>query len=301
MGWTEASTIQKSLIEWAEEADWEHLPGNDLPRDEHDVVIEEWAREALLALNPELVDDPESADLVLHEINQAILDANNGLVAANELLTVMLRGDHSFPTIDGVHVPRRLIDFEDPDNNRFVVADEVTITGAVKPRRFDVVYYVNGFPLVVAETKSPVKHQVSWVNAAKDIYGTYEEEYPNFFATNVFNVATEGLEFRMAPIRAYPDPDSEIWAPWGSTDDDPKEGDRPVSCRACRPAAPATRDRAGDPQGSRDVPARQRRIRGRCEVPSSLPPVRGCVGDPRESARRWGRRPDLASPGVRQD
>lgn len=223
MGFTEASTIQESLIEWAGEAGWEYTPGIDLPRDEHDVVIETWARDALLALNPDLVDDPESADLVLHNINNVILDANNGLVAANELLTVMLRGDHAFPTIDGKHVPRRLIDFDDLSADRFTVADEVTITGAVKPRRFDVVYYVNGFPLIVAETKTPVKHQVSWVNAAKDIYGTYEEEYPNFFATNVFNIATEGLEFRMAPIRAYPDPDSEIWAPWGSTEDDPRK------------------------------------------------------------------------------
>ncbi|WP_026820320.1 type I restriction endonuclease subunit R [Arthrobacter castelli] len=228
MGWTETSTIQRSLLEWAEEAGWERLDGDALPRDSHDVVIEPWAREALLALNPELVEDPESADLVLHEINQAVLDAHNGLVAANELLTVVLRGDHSFPTIDGKHVPRRLIDFEDPENNRFVVADEVTISGAVKPRRFDVVYYVNGFPLVVAETKTPVKQQVSWVNAAKDIYDVYEEEYPNFFATNVFNVATEGLELRMAPIRAYPDPDSEIWAPWGSTEDDPQKVSGPA-------------------------------------------------------------------------
>lgn len=223
MGFNEASTIQKSLIEWAEEAGWDHALGVELPRDEHDVVIEPWARDALLALNPDLVDDSESADLVLHEINQAILDAHNGLVVANELLTVMLRGDHSFPTIAGKHVPRRLIDFDDLSNNRFTIADEVTIAGAVKPRRFDVVYYINGFPIVVAETKTPVKHQVSWVNAAKDIYGTYEEEYPNFFATNVFNVATEGLEFRMAPIRAYPDPDSEIWARWGSTEDDPRK------------------------------------------------------------------------------
>lgn len=222
MGWTESSTIQRSLLEWAEEAGWEHLRGDELPRDEHDVIIENWAREALLSLNPELVDDPESTELVLHELNQAILDANNGLVAANERLTVMMRGDHSFPTIDGKHVPRRLIDFENPDNNRFTAADEVTIAGAIKPRRFDVVYYVNGFPLVVAETKTPVKQQVSWVNAAKDIHDVYEDEYPNFFATNVFNVATEGLEFRMAPIMAVPDPESEIWAPWGSTEDDPK-------------------------------------------------------------------------------
>jgi type I restriction enzyme, R subunit len=227
MGFTEASTIQTSLIEWAEGAGWEHIPGVDLPgadgkRDEHDTLVEPWVREALLHLNPDLVDDPESADMVLAEVKRAILDAQNGLVVANEALTVMLRGDHSFLTIDGKHVPRRFIDFDNPMNNRLVVSDEVTIKGGSQPRRLDVVYYVNGFPLVVAETKTPVKKQVSWLNAAKDIYDWYEPEYPQFFATNVFNVATEGLDFRMAPVRTEPDPQSELWAKWGSSADDPK-------------------------------------------------------------------------------
>lgn len=226
MGFTEASTIQTSLIEWAEDAGWDYVPGVDFPgidghRDEHDVLIEPWVREALLALNPDLVDDPESTDMVLAEVNRAILDAQNGPVAANEALTVMLRGDHSFVTIDGKHVPRRFIDFDNPANNRLVVADEVTIKGGPQTRRFDVVYYVNGFPLVVVETKTPVKKQVSWLNAAKDIYDWYEPEYPQFFATNVFSVATDGLDFRMAPVRTEPDPQSELWAKWGSTADDP--------------------------------------------------------------------------------
>jgi type I restriction enzyme, R subunit len=227
LSFSEASTIQASLIEWAEAAGWEPVPGANLPgaggpRDEHDVIVEPWVREALLAQNPDLADDPESADMVLAEVSRAILDAQNGLVAANEALTVMLRGDHSFVTIDGKHVPRRFIDFGNPAGNRLVVADEVTIRGGPQPRRFDVVYYVNGFPLVIAETKTPVKKQVSWLNAAKDIYDWYEPEYPQFFATNVFNVATEGLDLRMAPVRAEPDPQSELWARWGSTADDPK-------------------------------------------------------------------------------
>jgi len=227
LSFSEESTIQTSLIEWAEDAGWEHirgadLPGTDGPRDEHDVLVEPWVREALLTLNTDLVDDPESADMVLAEVNRAILDAQNGLVAANEALTVMLRGDHSFVTIDGRHVPRRLIDFGSTANNRLIVSDEVTIRGGPNPRRFDIVYYVNGFPLVMIETKTPVKKQVSWLNAAKDIYDWYEPEYPQFFATNVFNIATEGLDFRMAPVRTEPDPQSELWARWGSTADDPK-------------------------------------------------------------------------------
>lgn len=242
MRFTEASTIQAALLEWAQDAGWLHVPGKDLPggllkiggdpdpRDEHDVLVEPWLRAALVRLNGDLnsnangVHDPQAADnleAVIHEVEQAILDARNGLVAANERLTVMLRGDHAFRTVDGRYVPRRFFDFEHPDLNDCVVADEVRIAGGVQPRRFDVVFYINGIPLVVVETKTPVKHRISWVNAAKDIHDVYEVEYPNFFATNVFNVATEGLEFRMAPIRTEADPDSEFWAPWGSLADDP--------------------------------------------------------------------------------
>lgn len=230
MRFTEASTIQAALLEWAEDAGWRHVTGRDLPgvagpRDEHDVLVEPWVREALIRLNPDLANGPDAADnldAILHEVDQAILDAHNGLIAANERLTVMLRGDHAFKTVDGKDVPRRFFDFVDPDANRLTVSDEVTIRGgSVSNRRFDVVYYINGIPLVVAEAKSPVQHKVSWVNAAKDIYDTYEVEYPQFFATNVFNVATEGLEFRVAPIRTEPDPHSEFWAPWASLADDP--------------------------------------------------------------------------------
>lgn len=222
MGFNEKNTVQDKLLEWAEGAGWDYIPGSQLPRDEHDVLVESWTRESLVNLNRDLAEDSASTDAVLLEINRALLDADNGLVAANEAIAVMLRGDHSFVTADGKHIPRRFIDFEHLDNNRFVVSDEVTIRGGVQPRRFDVVYYVNGFPLVQIETKTPVKKAVSWVNAAKDIHDVYEVEYPQFFAPNVFNVATDGLEFRMAPIRAFPDPDSEFWAKWGSTADDPR-------------------------------------------------------------------------------
>lgn len=63
-----------------EEAGWEHVPGDELPRDEYDVIVEDWACEALHALKPELADEPGCAELVVHELNQAVLDAHNGLV-----------------------------------------------------------------------------------------------------------------------------------------------------------------------------------------------------------------------------
>lgn len=227
VGMNEANTIQAALIGWAEDAGWEPVHGKDLPRvpELTDVVVEPWAREALLALNPDLDDQPENVDAILAEVTRTALLAHDGLVAANEKFTVMLRGEHAFKTLDGKHVPRRFIDFDNLESNRFVVADEVTMRGGKDARRLDVVYYVNGFPLVVGETKTPVSKGSSWVTAAKDIWGTYEVEYPQFFAPSVFSIATDGRQLRLAPVCTEPSGDvfeDEGWGPWGSTTDDLK-------------------------------------------------------------------------------
>ena len=216
MVWHEASTIQKAIVEWAKAAGWTHIPGEGLPRDHVDVIVEPWVTEALLRLNGGLADDEPSTDLVLADILLTLGTAVDGLVSANEAFTVMLRGEHSFVDARGRSVPRALIDFTEPRSNRLVVSDEVTIGPPGAQRRFDIVFYVNGFPLVVVETKSPTKQQATWLTAANDIYSTYEVEYPNFFAPNVFNVATDGNELRVGAVRA--EPNEETWSLWGSTE-----------------------------------------------------------------------------------
>jgi type I restriction enzyme, R subunit len=216
MVWHESSTIQKALIGWAVAAGWEHLFGEDLPRSHHDVVIAPWANFAISELNPELAHDTASAALVLEDIHATVTSAVDGLVAANERMTVMLRGENSFVTADGKHVPRQLIDFVEPRANKLVVAEEVTIGVPGAARRFDIVFYVNGFPLVVVETKNPVKQNATWLTAAKDIHDVYEMEYPNFFVPNVFNVATDGNELRVGAIRS--EPNEQSWSLWGSTE-----------------------------------------------------------------------------------
>jgi hypothetical protein len=85
-------------------------------------------------LNPELAKDPDSAEMVLEDILTTITSAADGLVAANERMTVMLRGEHAFVDAHGEHIPRRLIDFDIASANKLVVADEVTIGTAVASR-----------------------------------------------------------------------------------------------------------------------------------------------------------------------
>ena len=100
--------------------------------------------------------------------------------------------------------------------NTLVVSDEVTITVPGKTsRRFDLVYWVNGLPLVVVEVKSPTAKS-GWVDAAREINDVYATEYPWFFTPNVFAVASDGLKLRFGAVGAP----TNLWQPFRSTADD---------------------------------------------------------------------------------
>ena len=60
------------------------------------------------------------------------------------------------------HVSIRLIDFENLDHNQFVLTTQLTFQAGTAERRADLVLFVNGFPLVLVEAKTPVRPRLSW-------------------------------------------------------------------------------------------------------------------------------------------
>ncbi len=216
-GFSESSTVEAWLVERLVTLGWEHVPGKELPREFTAPLVEEWVIESLEVLNPALHSDPDRVDEVMPTIRAAVLAAAvEGLVSANQRMTTLLRGDHTVKYVGtNEYVPLRLIAFEDLAENHFVVSDEVTFGPLGKERRYDVVLWVNGVPLVVIETKTPVKSSVSWLNGARDLANTYTVEGPTFFASNVLLAATEGREFHYGAV-GQP---GEQWLMWGSTQD----------------------------------------------------------------------------------
>lgn len=216
-GFSEASTVQAAIVDQLVSLGWVHIPGKDLPRTTDGVLLEEHLTDSLRRLNPRIAERPERVDEVLPKLRAVLLTAHNdGLVAANEQFTTWLRGDQTIRFIgtdDDETV--QLIDFEDLANNTLVVSDEVTFGPPGHTRRFDIVLWVNGIPIVVGETKSSVNSSVSWLNAARDIHEVYEREVPQFFVPNVLSFATEGRELHYGSV-GQP---AETWLLWGSTTD----------------------------------------------------------------------------------
>lgn len=84
---------------------------------------------------------------------EANINSNDDLYTANKEVYSMLRYGTS-KKVDAIKRPEHVdfIDWENPLNNHFAIAEEVTIKGA-KERRPDIVLYINGIAIGVLELK----------------------------------------------------------------------------------------------------------------------------------------------------
>ncbi|MFE9993486.1 type I restriction endonuclease subunit R [Streptomyces avermitilis] len=207
--------FQNLMIQWSLPMGWGFTAGRLLPREMTQTVVAGQLREAIVRLNPGVIDGFD-VDAVVEEIVATVNAVEGGLVRANEQVLRLLRGRKEFRDADGVWHALKVIDFEHPTANMLVVSDEVTITVPGKTsRRFDLVYWVNGLPLVVVEVKSPTAKS-GWADAAREINDVYATEYPWFFTPNVFAVASDGLKLRFGAAGAP----TNLWQPFRSTVDD---------------------------------------------------------------------------------
>ena len=118
----------------------------------------------------------------------------DGLVRANENFMAWLRGEKTMPFgPNGEHVPVRLVDSDRPGQQPAdVVTNQWTYQAGAVEKRFDVVFLVNGLPLVIGEAKTPTRSAVTWFDGAFQINEIYEKQVPAMFVPNVFSFATEG-------------------------------------------------------------------------------------------------------------
>jgi type I restriction enzyme R subunit len=212
MKFNEANSVRDFVRDQSLVSGWEFVDGANLDRLKTEVLIESSLRKALVRLNPTIAVNPERADEVLHALRSLIADSRNGsLVSANEEFSSWLKSQKSMPFgPNGEHVTIDLIDHSNQANNELKISTEVSFERGQVGRRFDLVFWVNGMPLVVGEAKSPVRPAYSWIDAASQIHDDYEKNAPEFFVANIFSFATEGKELRYGSVGMPID----LWGPW---------------------------------------------------------------------------------------
>ena len=219
----EANSVRDFVRDLITLRDVQFVPGSQLPRRTDEVLLEGQVVETLVRLNPEIAADPRKADEVVHVLRAILISTRNNPhpVVANEEFMAWLTGQKSMPFgPNGEHTTVRLIDFEhleDDSSNQWMVSTEVTFQLGHLGKRFDLVLWCNGFPLVVGEAKTPIRAAYTWIDAAAQIHADYEASVPQFFVPNVLSFATEGKDFRYGAV-GMP---VELWGPWREDDSDP--------------------------------------------------------------------------------
>lgn len=220
----EANTVRDFVRDTVASPDVQFVAGANLPRRPDEVLLEGSVKAALMRLNPEIDADHAKADEVIYTLRAILIAARNSShpVVANEEFMAWLTGQKSMPFgPNGEHTTVRLIDFDhldDDSSNQWMVSTEVTFQLGRLGKRFDLVLWCNGFPLVIGEAKTPIRAAYTWIDAAAQIHDDYESSVPQFFVPNVLSFATEGKDFRYGSV-GMP---VELWGPWREEEVNPQ-------------------------------------------------------------------------------
>ncbi|MEO0474358.1 MAG: type I restriction endonuclease subunit R [Planctomycetota bacterium] len=204
----EDTLVQQTTADYlAEQLNWQSVyayntetfgPDSLLGRaSEKEVVLTRHLREKLVAFNPGL---PEAAydqairGVVDYSSSQSSLQTNREKhVLITDGVPVQYRDD------DGQLVRKRLklIDFNNPDNNHFLVVRELWIKGDLYRRRADLVGFVNGLPLLFIECKNIHKNlRSAFERNIKD----YKDTIPHAFHHNAMIMLANGEKAKIGSV-----------------------------------------------------------------------------------------------------
>jgi type I restriction enzyme R subunit len=245
MSYTEDSLVEQPAIQLFAELGWETLSASDevmgasgtLGREtKSEVVLAVRLRSALMQLNPTL--PPEAISAAADELSRdraAMLPT-----AANRELWVLMRDGVkvSVPNKEkgGVKVERvRVVDWENPAANNFLLVSQMTIVGQLYTCRPDLIGFVNGLPWVVIELKKPGVPARQAFDGNLTSYKHAQNGIPALFWSNALLIASNGTDSRVGSLTA----DWERFFEWKriEREDEPRRVSLEVMLRGlCEPS-----------------------------------------------------------------
>ena len=201
------STIEQSLIDqlisqgYTYHAGPDIAPYSDNPQRESfaSVLLENHFKDSLKKLNPSL---PESAR---QEAYQRIVNlGTEDIMENNERFhTLLTSGVTVEYTKDGKTkgIKVRLLDVAQPENNSFWVVNQLVVKENNNERRFDVVLFINGLPLVFIELKNATDEKATLRKAYTQIQN-YKKAVPSIFYYNAICVISDGIDAGTSSVSA---------------------------------------------------------------------------------------------------
>lgn len=199
--------IEQSCLQWFQDIRWQYQFGKDhnnlvdpnWRENPEQVVLKPLLREAIARLNPNF---PVSA---VDEVVKNLSRFDRGsLVERNHQFHQSLRQGMRVKYLANgqeKNVSARVVDFDNPDNNHFLVVNQFKIKGEKCNRIPDVVCFINGLPIAVLELKNPFNENVDLGDAYNQLQ-TYKDEIRELFIFNEALIISNGSLARIGSLTA---------------------------------------------------------------------------------------------------
>ena len=198
--YTEAD-YEQSVMELFGNMDYEIIYGPDVERDFKSPLYDSVLDECIRRLNPDL---PEEA--IADALFKLRNFENGELVKRNEVFMDYLQ--NGVPVRYFVNGEERsalayLVDYDHPDNNSFIAANQWTFIENSQ-KRPDVILFLNGLPIVMIELKSPSREETD-VSEAYLQLRNYMQEIPSMFIYNAICVMSDMMTSKAGTITSGED------------------------------------------------------------------------------------------------
>ena len=211
--------VELLSIDWFKELGYKYKCGYDIAPDSEkpervdyrSVVLRDRLRTALIRINHGI---PASA--INTAFSQLINPNIPALMSCNrQVHQWFTKGIQVTYHQDNQEVGKQLkiVDYENPDNNDWLVVNQFTVQGLKHNRRPDVLVFVNGLPLSVIELKNAADEDAD-IWTAFDQLQTYKTDIPDLFNYNVCMIISDGIFARLGSVSA----DKERFMRWRTID-----------------------------------------------------------------------------------
>ena len=201
VNYTEAD-YENSVIElFRDQLGYEYIYGPDIERDFYSPLYDSILEESLYSLNRNLPSD------AIQDAMYKLKNFENGeLVQKNSVFMDYLQ--NGIPVryfVDGEEHSSivYLVDYKNPDNNSFIIANQWTFIENSN-KRPDIILFLNGIPVVLVELKSPSREETDASDAYRQLRN-YMREIPSMFIYNAICVMSDQLTSKAGTITSGED------------------------------------------------------------------------------------------------
>jgi len=211
--------IEESAIEILLSQGWDYVNGKEISpeglfcerENYQQIILINRLRNAIAKINPHIPQDAQEAAVqkVLRIYSPVLLHNNEEF---HKLLVEKVKIPYQQNGYERSYEVA-LVDFENTNNNQFLVVNQYTIIENNQNKRPDVILFINGLPLVVIELKNASDENTSIRKAYEQIQ-TYKAIIPSLFTYNTVCIISDGLECKAGSVSA----DFSRYMTWKTSD-----------------------------------------------------------------------------------